>query len=66
MGEPSPGGVVSALWRVTLAVLAAALVLNFAIGVLRCAWPWIAGSLVVAGVVVVLVRWLRSRRDEGW
>ena len=63
MAEPSPGGVVSALWRVTLALLAAALVLNFAIGVLRCAWPWIVGA-----IALVLVIWavVNRRRNPRW
>jgi len=64
MADPSPSGLISLLWRLTLAVFVAALVLNFVIGVLRCAWPWIVGVGTVVAVAAVIVWRLRSRSDH--
>jgi len=64
MPEPSPSGFISLLWRLSLALLAAALVLNFTIGVLRCAWPWIVGTATVVAVVAFIIWRLRSRIDH--
>jgi len=65
MADPSPTGFISLLWRLSLALLVAALVLDFTTGVLRCAWPWIVGTAGIVGLVALVVRWLRSRRS-GW
>ncbi|MCL2468137.1 MAG: hypothetical protein FWF21_12880 [Micrococcales bacterium] len=65
MPEPSPSGFISLLWRLSLALLAAALVLNFAIGVLRCAWPWIVGAGTVVGLVAFII-WRVRNRSSGW
>ncbi len=64
MADPSPSGFVSTLWRFTLALLAAALVLNFAVSTLRCAWPWIVGVATVVGLVALIIWRLRSRGSE--
>ena len=65
MPEPSPSGIISLLWRLTLVLLAAALVLNFAVAVLQCAWPWIVGVGAVVAVVTFIIWRMRSRND-GW
>ena len=61
VADPSPSGIVSALWRFSLALLVAAVVLNFAVNTLRCSWPWIVGTGLVVGVVALIVWWLRNR-----
>jgi len=61
VADPSPSGIVSALWRFSLALLAAALVLNFAVAVVRCAWPWIVGTATFVALVAVIVWWMRNR-----
>ena len=65
MAEPKGGGIVSVLWRMTVAVLAAALVVDFAGRVLRCNWVWVVSGLAVVGTVVGLTWWLRNR-SPGW
>ncbi|MCL2467474.1 MAG: hypothetical protein FWF02_07910 [Micrococcales bacterium] len=64
MPEPSPSGFISLLWRLSLAVLAAALVLNFAVNTLRCAWPWIVGVGVVVAVVALIIWRVRGRGNH--
>jgi len=61
MPEPLPSGFISLLWRLTLALLAAALVLNFAVNTLRCAWPWIVGVGTVVAAVAFIIWRVRSR-----
>jgi hypothetical protein len=61
MADPTNDGFISTLWRFALALLAATLVLNFAVAVIRCAWPWIVGVATVVAVVAVIVWWARSR-----
>jgi len=63
MAEPGKG-LVAGLWRVVWAVLAVVLVLNFAVGVLRCVWPWIVGVVVFGAVVVGTVWWVRTSRGS--
>jgi len=65
MPEPSPSGIISLLWRLTLALLAAALVLNFAVNTLRCAWPWIVGVGTVVGLVA-FIGWRLRNRGSSW
>lgn len=65
MADPSPSGVTSTLWRFSLALLVAALVLDFASHVVQLAWPWIVGTATFVAVVMLVVWWLRRDRG-GW
>jgi hypothetical protein len=64
VADPTPSGIVSVLWRFSLALLAAALVLNFAVNTLRCAWPWIVGVALFVAVMAGAVWRLRSRKSD--
>jgi len=65
MAEPSPSNFISLLWRLSLALLVATLVLDFAVNTLRCAWPWIVGVGVAIEVVALIIRRFRNH-SSGW
>lgn len=46
-----------------LLILGALIALSLAIDILRCIWPWLAGTTAVVGGMVLVVRLVRRGRQ---
>lgn len=57
-----PRSWLDSLLGVCLTVLAAALALHFAMGLLQRDWPWIVGTFTVTALVWAGASWLRRDR----
>lgn len=64
-GRGGPQSWIGQLLGICVSLLAAALVLHWAVGLVRSDWPWLVGiaAIVVSGLIAVA--WWRTRRN-GW
>ncbi|WP_426716546.1 hypothetical protein ACEN19_00210 [Corynebacterium auriscanis] len=59
----SPKSFIEQIFRFCLLLFASALLLNLAVDLLRCIWPWLLGLAVLGVLLWLVVWWLRHRAD---
>jgi predicted PurR-regulated permease PerM len=55
---------VQRFWRLSLLILASIFALWLAVQLISQVWGWLLVAVVIAGLVTIMVLWLRRRRDK--
>lgn len=59
----SPKSFIEQIFRFCLLLFASALLLNLAVDLLCCIWPWLLGLAVLGAGLWLVIWWLRRRTD---
>ena len=59
----SPKSFIEQVFRFCLLLFTSALLLNLAVDLLRCIWPWLLGLAVLGAGSWLVIWWLRRRTD---